>query len=200
MTYLDRFRKPHRETMNTIVQKVKRTRCLVDSTGTGDALVEDLQRRGDMQVLGFTFSERSRQDLLEGLALAIQEGSISFPDFKTTDGKGSLRDELEAFEFVYTTRGVRYDVPSGSDDLVMALALAVKRMPWKRAAHMKPTAIAKPAGAVWNTRADGPESSAWNKYQESLKPTLSAPTEDEQTLAMPTIVAAQGGNRWSQAG
>lgn len=201
-THIDRWRKPHRETTNEVVRRVGRTRALVDSTGTGDAIVEDLQRRGDMQVLGFTFTERSRQDLLEGLALAIQEGSIHFPDVRTSDGKGSLRDELEAFEFVYSTKGVRYEVTEGtSDDLTMALALAVKRMPWRKQVSMKPTIINKPAGLVWNNKADGPEFEAWKKYTESLKPTLSpAKTDDEErTPAVPMIVST-GRTRWSDAG
>lgn len=201
-TMVDRWRKPHRETTNEIVRRVGRTRALVDSTGTGDAIVEDLQRRGDMQVMGFTFTERSRQDLLEGLALAIQEGSVHFPDLRTSDGKGSLRDELEAFEFVYSSKGVRYEVTEGtSDDLTMALALAVKRMPWRRQTQMRPTVINKPAGLVWNTKADGPEFEAWKKYQESLKPTVSAPRdEQERNLAVPMIVSSSGRNRWSDAG
>lgn len=198
---IDRFRKPHRETTNEIVRKVGRTRVLVDSTGTGDAIVEDLQRRGDMQVLGFTFTERSRQDLLEGLALAIQEESIHFPDVKTRDEKGSLRDELEAFEFQYTVKGVRYDVTEGnSDDLVMALALAVKRMPWKRQARMKPTVIVQNEALRWNTKADGPEAEAWRKYQEPLKPTLMPKSKEESSAPMPFVVSGSGQNRWGGAG
>lgn len=200
MTYIDRFRKPHRETMNAIVQKVGRVRCLVDSTGTGDALVEDLQRRGDMQVLGFTFSNRSRQDLLEGLALAIQEGSISFPDSRTTDGKGSLRDELEAFEFVYTTQGVRYEVSSGSDDLVMALALAVKRMPWKKQRSMQPMGIAQANGSRWVEDEAGAE--AWRIHTQAKNPVLSDKGDDKPASPMPVVIGGTGTplNRWNAAG
>lgn len=201
-THIARFRKPHRETTNVIVQTVGRTMCLIDSTGTGDAIVEDLQRRGDMRVLGFTFTTRSRQDLLEGLALAIQEGSISLPDIKTADGKGSLRTELESFEYRYTPSGVRYEVPEGiSDDITMALALAVKRMPFKKVAKMKPVAL-PPTGNRWEGTGDD---YAWKKYQEAKKPTLS-PSEDEQVkplkrdVAMPTMVTAGSNNRWGAAG
>lgn len=201
MTYLDRFRKPHRETANEIVQKVKRVRALVDSTGTGDAIVEDLQRRGDVQVLGFTFTERSRQDLLEGLALAIQEGSVSFPDVKTRDGKGSLREELEAFEYQYTVKGVRYDVSEGnSDDLVMALALAVKRLPWRRQTRMKPAIVPVVDSHQWNSKADSPESAAWQKYQESLKPTLQPLPTEKHTEPVPMVIVGSGKNRWSGGG
>lgn len=200
-THVDRFRKPHRETANVIVQKVGRTMCMIDSTGTGDAMVEDLQRRGDMRVLGFTFTERSRQDLLEGLALALQEGSVHFPDAKTSDGKGSLRDELESFEFVYSIKGVRYEVPEGvSDDLTMALALAVKRMPWKRAAKMKPQSLPKPDNAKWSSGADGPGFEAWKKYQEAKKPTLLPGEAETPSAPVPVIITQMGNSRWSGGG
>lgn len=189
-TFLDRFRKPHRETMNEITRVVGRTKVLIDSTGTGDALVEDLQRRGDMHVLGFTFSERSRQDLLEGLALAIQEGSISWPDVKTSDGRSSLRDELEAFEFVYTPRGVRYQVQSGPDDLVMAAALAVKR----RGRRRNPMALTGvPKQAVFGL-ADGAAVAA-----PHLSPGA-RPTSDQPKTAGPIMVTPVAPSRWNEAG
>jgi hypothetical protein len=199
-TFIDRFRKPHRETMQEIVRRVGRVQALVDSTGTGDALVEELQRRGDMRVLGYTFTERSRQDLLEGLALAIQDERIHLPDFKTTDGRGSIRDELESFEYEYSSRGVRYQVPEGShDDLTMALALAVKRMPWKLKATMKPTGI--PQESRWSGDATG--DSAWAKYQQGKKPTLSDTqplAEPVETPPMPVITGGIGSSRWTEAG
>ena len=195
VTYLDRFRKPHRETQNEIVRRVGRCQAYVDSTGTGDAIVEDLQRRGDMRVLGYTFTDRSRQDLLEGLALALQSQMVHWPDLTTTDGKGSLRDELESFEYNYTPRGVRYNVPEGqSDDLAMALALAVKRMPWKRLTVTKPMNILQQTSR-WDGTGD---SEAWRKYQEGRKPTVSE-REQDKPLAMPTLTRTQD-TRWSQAG
>lgn len=199
-THVDRFRKPHRETMTEVTKRVKRTMCLIDSTGTGDALVEDLQRRGDMRVLGYTFTDRSRQDLLEGLALAIQEGSIRFPDLRTSDGKGSLREELESFEFTYSIKGVRYEVPSGSDDLAMALALAVKRMPWRRTAKMDPVAL--PAdGTPWHSDVDGAE--AWRIHTKPKNPVLSEQKDqDLPQAALPVVIGGggAGSNRWSGGG
>lgn len=199
--FVDRFRKPHRETTNIIAQKIGRCLALVDSTGTGDAIVEDLQRRGDMRVLGFTFTERSRQDLLEGLALAIQEGSIHFPDVKTTDGKGSLRDELEAFEYQYSIKGVRYQVPEGmSDDLTMAMALAVKRMPWKRKSTLKPHVVPQDPNHKWTGGADGQNFEAWRKYQEVKKPTLMPDPTEPPSAPMPIVIKASGTSRWAGGG
>ena len=56
---------------------------------------------------------------MEGLAVAIQQRQIAFPE-------GVIVNELQAFEFEYTRTGVRYTAPSGlHDDAVCALALAV---------------------------------------------------------------------------
>lgn len=201
--YLDRFRKPHIETEREIVKRIGRVQALVDSTGTGDALVESLQRRGDMRVLGYTFTPRSRQDLLEGLALAVQEGRIHFPDVRTADGKSSLRDELEAFEYEYTPRGVMYKVPEGiHDDLAMAVALAVKRMPWKLKTTMRPAGVPQPTGTSKWTSAETGDNDAWSKYQKSLNPTISPPEQTERIEAqpVPVIASGSGSSRWRFAG
>lgn len=91
--------------------------ALVDSTGLGDPVLEELQvEHGNFA--GYTFSAASKQRLMEGLAVSIQGHEISFPD-------GPIRSELEAFEYEYTRTGVRYSAPEGlHDDCVCALALA----------------------------------------------------------------------------
>ena len=70
---------------------------------------------------GFKFSSTSKQQLMEGLSVAIQQRLIRIPD-------GPVRSELESFEFVATRTGVRYAAPEGlHDDCVCALALAVEQ-------------------------------------------------------------------------
>ena len=57
--------------------------------------------------------------IMEGLAAAIQNREITFPD-------GIIRNELETYEYEFTRTGVRYTAPQGlHDDCVCALALAV---------------------------------------------------------------------------
>ena len=57
---------------------------------------------------------------MEGLAVAIQSGKVSYPD-------GPIVSELKSFEYSYTQRGVRYQAREGThDDCVCALALAVE--------------------------------------------------------------------------
>lgn len=111
---------PWDETERRIRQLVGRARALVDSTGVGDPIVERLQK-GRSNYTGFQFTAASKQKLMEGLAVAIQNREVTFPD-------GPVRAELELFEYQYTRTGVRYSAPAGyHDDCVMALALAVEQ-------------------------------------------------------------------------
>ena len=118
---LDRFRLDWQATRERIAATIGNVPTMIDSTGVGDPIVEDLQR-GRSNVEGFKFTMTSRQQLLEGLAATIQRREVRFPD-------GFIRTELEAFEWESTRTGVRYTVSAGvHDDGVMALALALRRM------------------------------------------------------------------------
>jgi len=97
------------------------TYALVDSTGLGDPVLEELQfEHGNFK--GYLFSATSKQRLMEGLAVSIQSHEIGYP-------AGPIADELESFEYEPTRTGVRYSAPEGyHDDCVCALALA--RQQW----------------------------------------------------------------------
>lgn len=116
---LERFQAPWDETVGRILRALGRTLALCDATGLGDPIVERLQRAG-ANVEGFLFSAPSKQGLLEGLAVAVQQREVTYPD-------GVVPAELESFEYEYTRTGVRYRQVEGlHDDCVMALALAVR--------------------------------------------------------------------------
>ena len=102
-THVERFRDSHQETQERLLAALGPTMALIDSTGAGDQQVEAMQRRVGPRVEGYVFTQRSRQDLLEGLALALGENRLRFPD-------GPLRDELDSFEYAYTGGGVKYCV------------------------------------------------------------------------------------------
>jgi hypothetical protein len=75
----------------------------------------------------FKFTATSKQQLMEGLAVAIQQRKITFPE-------GPIKDELEQFEFEYTRSGVKYSAPAGlHDDCVCSLALAWHK--WRPSAN-----------------------------------------------------------------
>jgi len=120
--FIARFQLPWKETMGRIRMICGKVPTFIDSTGVGDPIVEELQRDTGGEASnfqGFKFSSASKQMLMEGLSVAIQQGTVQYPD-------GVIVSELESFEYEYTRTGVRYSAPEGShDDCVMSLALAV---------------------------------------------------------------------------
>jgi hypothetical protein len=92
---------------------------LLDSTGLGDPVLDDLVAAG-LQVEGYKFTQASKQHLVEGLAMGIEQRRVGLPDDPV------LLNELEAFEYeVGRTGATRYSAPEGGyDDCVIALALA----------------------------------------------------------------------------
>jgi phage FluMu gp28-like protein len=116
VAYFDRFQLDWHNTKETI-KRLPPAPIIVDSTGVGDPILEDLLREG-VNIEGLKFTSQSKQQLMEGLASAIQQTKIGFPE-------GVIVDELDVFEYQFTANGVRYSAPSGfHDDCVVALALA----------------------------------------------------------------------------
>lgn len=116
--HFDRWQSDWADTKRRIsnLEKVKK---IIDATGVGDPIVEELQR-DDYLIEGFKFTSTSKQQLMEGLVTSIQQGAIGYPD-------GIIVDELSIFEYLYTANGVKYSAPNGMhDDAVCALALANK--------------------------------------------------------------------------
>lgn len=104
--------------------------ALADSTGVGDPIVELVQKECP-NLEGYHFTAPSKQKLMEGLAVAIQQRETS-----VLDNEHKL--ELESFEYEYTRTGVRYSAPEGfHDDTVCAHALA-------KMAHLR-----KPDLSIW---------------------------------------------------
>jgi hypothetical protein len=112
----ERFQQSWEVSEELIVAATGKLPAFVDSTGVGDPIVERLQRRGTYT--GVHMSANRKQQLIEGLIVAIQRREIRFPD-------GPIRAELESFEFEYTATRVIYQASAGMhDDCVIALALA----------------------------------------------------------------------------
>jgi len=126
-----RFQKSWPDTEDEIAEATKGTLALIDSTGVGDPVLGNLEKRGNANYRGFLFTSKSKQQIMEGLATAIQRGEIFFPE-------GPLSQELEDFEYEYTRTGVKYSAPEGlHDDCVCALAMAwhgYKTQVWQAAA------------------------------------------------------------------
>ena len=101
--------------------------CIIDSTGIGDPIVEDLQNSGlsihyENGKPGYRFDNTSKNRLIDQLAIAIEQRLITIPPELEV-----CINELEIFEYVLSERGIiKYSAPEGKhDDCVISLALAV---------------------------------------------------------------------------
>ena len=97
---------------------------LVEVNSIGDPFLEDL-RKLVKQADPFQTTNKTKQDIIEGLIVACENGETSCLDIDW------LRKELEVFEWEYLpkTRSVRYSAPSGfHDDGVMSYAIAYHAM------------------------------------------------------------------------
>lgn len=122
--HFSRFQAPWQETILRIRNEVGVTKTRVDSTGVGDPVLEALQRPGPTAGIdrenfeGVKFTAQSKQQMMEGLAVGIQNKTVHYPE-------GPIVSELDSYEYIYTRTGVHYDTaPGAHDDCVCALALA----------------------------------------------------------------------------
>lgn len=96
-----------------------------DSTGLGDPITDDLRsmgvRIGGEDGCGFKFNETSRMNLLNNLAILLEQDKIKIPNDE------GLIAELQSFKYEISENGkIKVRVPEGlHDDRVMSLALAV---------------------------------------------------------------------------
>ena len=145
-----------KEKIKAISKKYNNAMAVIDSTGVGDPIVEDLQRM-DVNVYyhqredstketpGIKFSSINKENLIEKLKVAIETKQISIPNIPV------LVNELKEFMALSLPSGnYRYSAPEGKhDDCVISLALAL----WGTHAAMydrwKPEQPPTPAEDFW---------------------------------------------------
>lgn len=105
--------------VEAMARKYNNAKVILDSTGVGDPILESVKATG-LNVEGYQFTNTSKQQLIEHLAVLIEKQEISFPNIKV------LINELMSYQYEITRAGnMRYNAPSGAhDDTVIALALA----------------------------------------------------------------------------
>jgi len=118
-----------------------RGRIILDATGVGDPIYDDLKRvYGDIE--GFKFTSGSKTALIQRLIVAVEQRKVSWPgtgrEFEQKLAKPAKEDngsweiltaEMKRYEYeISPSGGITYNAPSGyHDDCVMALALANHR-------------------------------------------------------------------------
>lgn len=94
-------------------------RLLIDSTGIGDPIFDDISRAG-LAVDGYKFTADSKKKLIEALMIAFEQEKIRILD------DAVQLNELDIYEYNIGSSGVvHYSAPEGyHDDCVIGLALA----------------------------------------------------------------------------
>lgn len=107
--------------IRTVALRYKAT-VVLDTTGIGDPIIAALQSAGGIHFVPYKIgSSTAKQQLIDKLRVAFEQGTVSFPKCLYV-----LRKELESYEFRMTDAGrVQYSAPEGKhDDTVISLALA----------------------------------------------------------------------------
>lgn len=104
--------------------RYNRGRIVIDSTGVGEPIFDDLNGRG-MNIEPFRFNRTSRTDLLVNLQILLEQDKIKIPNDEV------LLHELKSMTYELSDTGrTIIKVPDGKhDDRVMSLALAVWQIP-----------------------------------------------------------------------
>jgi len=121
LVHFERFnRRPYAETILKLKELYRRfnyAKVLIDSSGVGDPILEELQ---DIGAEGYVFTSKSKVQLIQRLQAAIENGEIRYPYIE------ELIKELQFFEYQLTRQGIKMEARQGfHDDCVIALALAV---------------------------------------------------------------------------
>ena len=121
LVHFQRFnRRPYAEVIMRLKDLYRRfnyAKVLIDSSGVGDPVLEDLQ---DIGAEGYIFTSKSKVQLIQRLQAAIENGEVKYPHIE------ELIKELQFFEYQLTRQGIKMEARSGfHDDCVIALALAV---------------------------------------------------------------------------
>lgn len=120
--YSERFNKADwdyiKQRIREVCQKYNRCTIMLDSTGYGDPIYEDLAKEG-LPINGININVKTKPEMIENLQLLIENQQI-----KLLDDRDTLL-EFGAFTYEQMPSGhIRYSAPKGfHDDCVMAAAL-----------------------------------------------------------------------------
>ena len=119
----------NKSTWNTMVEEITvllkkyNASALIEVNSIGDVIFEQIKQRHS-NTHPFTTTSKSKNEIIEGLILDVNEQSISIPSKQLFP---PLQHEMEIFTYDYNpkTRSVRYTHPNGMhDDTVISLSLS----------------------------------------------------------------------------
>jgi phage FluMu gp28-like protein len=122
--YQDRFNNLdwnfQKQKIKAVSEHYNKALCLIDASGVGDPIAEDLERVG-VPIEPIKFTNESKKELVEKLSIWIEQMRLEILNIPETI------TEFESFTYDISSTGkVRYNAPQGfNDDIVMAHALAV---------------------------------------------------------------------------
>lgn len=121
VTHFDRFQAPWAVTKARIEALPADVLKVIDATGVGDVLYEQLQATCS-NITGFRFTSTSKPEIMYSLIKAIEEGLLKYPE--------EVANELHTLEYKYSSTGhLSFQAQSGfHDDAVMSLAMAYNEL------------------------------------------------------------------------
>jgi len=126
--YMERFNKidwkAQRERIKFVAEKYNNAQILLDATGVGDPIYQDLVDMG-LDVYPYKFTNASKKQLIQSLMMSLEQEKIKILKKEDINGKVQF-NEMVIFEYEMTSSGLtRYQAPEGyHDDCVIGLALA----------------------------------------------------------------------------
>ena len=137
--------------------------CVLDATGLGDPIADDLTRAG-VPVEPFKITEQSKKDLIEKLSIWIEQKRIHILNIE------EALNEYDNFNYqIGETGRIRYGAPEGfNDDIVVADALACWSLqPLYKETYEKPkTRIQRAREKAWeNQRRGGEYDQNWKDWE-----------------------------------
>lgn len=122
--YQDKFNKIEwpfqKKRIKSISDHYNRALVILDSTGIGDPIFDDLARAG-LPILPYKITSPSKKDLIEKLSISIDQKNIRILPIQDT------LYEFDNFTYSQSQTGIlHYGAPEGfHDDIVISIALAV---------------------------------------------------------------------------
>jgi len=102
-------------------QKFKFRKVLVDQTGVGEPVLEEIRNQGLSNIEGLKFTVQTKEELLSNLKIAMEQNRLAIPYHR------QLCTQINEQQYAYSKSGhLQFSHPTNShDDMLWALALSV---------------------------------------------------------------------------